>query len=262
MASLENETEQMLWDILMETDEFKQFYGAQKKEYVERVFHMTMSQIKIQYVNEEEIIQHKYFIQKMTDLCKSEMLQRNMRQQLVTADEIKNSRLDDFNNSFAKIQQDYNSYNKEPQPENVTFKDEVEEEPLDIEKAIQEKMNQRNYELQNIPKEDDASEWLNLKNSESENDNAKQDNNTESNSIFSKLKQLNKIDRTQTNQAQVIASNSGQNLSNASNTNTIMLQQIKQKCDDNSNTIKEIYDMLKLLKVEFEVFVESTKKCD
>lgn len=98
-------------------------------------------------------------------------------------------------------------------------------------------MNQRNYDLQNIPKEDDASEWLNLKNSE--NDNAKQDNNTESNSIFSKLKQLNKIDRTQTNQAQVIASNSGQNLSNASNTNTIMLQQIKQKCDDNSNTIKK-----------------------
>jgi len=272
---LEKANVNMLWDVIADEELFKNHIPDVKKIILQlftdniKVFYNTETKnpkITLMEMNKKYIVMILNFIKTyypsptINKIVIKEEIQLN-NNELITIEERKKERLSEFDTQLNKVEEEFKNAMALPIPEIPKFSDNIKEEPLlDMEKAIKEMAEQRNYEIQQInqqplPKQEQVSKnnstsvlnsnsvisingsnsrlkhikWADQNNNENvqllveEKDKEEQD-------IFSKLKPITKQSETNTNRLTRVEEN---------------IEFLKKELDNVKSNISEILELLK-----------------
>jgi len=164
---LHNDNIKILWDVIFDEDIIKR----QTKEFQENIFQLFMNNVKgfydVESKNRTSLVDmnKKYIllilnhanknIQKMgmTEYKKIKILDEEPKNgnELITYEEIQNDRRSQFDKDLNKRQDDFTSSMTLQVPPVPKFSDKLDDEPIsEMEKAIQEITAQRNYDVEQI----------------------------------------------------------------------------------------------------------------
>jgi hypothetical protein len=164
---LEKSNINMLWDVIADEDIFKN-HTTDIKNTILQLFSDNIkgfynsesknSKITLMEMNKKYIlmilnfIKTYYPIPTMNKIVIKEEIQLNNKD-LFTIEERKKERLTEFDTKLQMVEEEFKNAMTLPVPEIPKFSDNVKEEPvIDMEKAIKEIAQQRNYEIQQINK--------------------------------------------------------------------------------------------------------------
>ena len=182
---------ELLWNIIIENQAFQNSAQVQSESGKEKLRGYYINQVKLFIEQNLQTTQtlielNKLFIaqfirgfkpnisseneSKKIDLSSSTPLEKDV----ITIEEIKNVRLNEFENKYEQMQNDFNMYRKNDAPEDVEFKDNVIDEPIkgdnEMKNIIVNTLQTRESESSNfIPNNENNNidkqtrDWLNLK---------------------------------------------------------------------------------------------------
>lgn len=155
----------MIWDVISDEDIYK-FLSKDIKQNITQVFFNNLNGF---YENELKksnslVEMNKKYIILISNFIKTNYTQKlpnkitiheeiatNNKQVPITYEEIQNNRLNQFEKSLIKHQEDFTNAITLSIPETPNFKDKTEDEPIkEMDKMIQEIKAQRNYDVENI----------------------------------------------------------------------------------------------------------------
>jgi hypothetical protein len=174
---LEKTNVNMLWDVIADEELFKN-HTTEVKNTILQLFTDNIKgfytsetknpKITLMEMNKKYIVMILNFIKTYypTPTLNKIVIKEEIKldnKELITIEERKKGRLTEFDTKLNKVEEEFKNAMALPVPETPKFSDDVKEEPLlDMEKAIKEMAEQRNYEVQQInqlplPKQDQVS---------------------------------------------------------------------------------------------------------
>ena len=155
----------------------------------------------------------------------------------ITNEELRNERNNKFNDEFQRKQNEFNNTMNMKTPDEIDFKDKVDDKPANIDKLMEEEMKRRSYEIANIATtyNNNAEEWIYNGNKKENVEEKKEINNLEVNKNVNKIenKGENTNNRNETSNNGRETSNNGRETSNngreTSNNQMITLELIKEE---------------------------------
>ena len=188
---LSSENTDVLWEVLADDDSVPKTRETQETfVWLLPRFHASHQKSNIDLMN-----MNKLFIGEMMEKLQENIIktspQKNVPQQLITAEDLKSERLSEFDKELKLKESDFQNAMKLPIPEEPNFKDDIQEKPLgDVSQEIERMMKERNLEINSIQKNQNlkkAEEWLSSTNSSLRNKTT-QDNNDQNKQEFKFIK--------------------------------------------------------------------------
>ena len=164
MEYTSNDNKELLWGILQESNIFD---GINHNDFnkIQNIFESTIHDINLKNPNKILMDKNKVTIEEMImNINKEKSLYEKSKIQVVyKSEDLKQERLNDFNNklhNYKKANEDLNSIK---QPDDVNFIDDVEDKPIgnEIDQLISERLASRERELDLLPVSDKAEQWIN-----------------------------------------------------------------------------------------------------
>ena len=255
MEYTSNDNKGLLWGILQESNIFD---GINHTDFnkIQNIFESTIHDINLKNPNKILMDKNKVTIEEMImKINKEKSLYDKPKIQMVyKSEDLKQERLNDFNNklhNYKKANEDLNSIK---QPDDVNFIDDVEDKPIgnEIDQLISERLASRERELDLLPVSDKAEQWINngreistvKKVSFKEDDNHLINNNNTSNQVTNILNLLKK--KTTEVENKIIPSTNDSYTNLETNIETDIETNIETETNTNSNIslCKNEYDNL------------------
>ena len=139
MKFASNENKAILWKLLTDNGLFNgidtNYFDNVKDEFETMIVHINN---KNKNVSSSLFDINKLFIDAMVKVLPNYKQVNNY-----TREELNKVKTNEFNNNLLEKQTEFNSYNITTQPNEVTFNDDVDEDPIDIDKLLKEKQKER-----------------------------------------------------------------------------------------------------------------------
>lgn len=139
MKFASNENKAILWKLLTDNGLFNgidtNYFDNVKDEFETMIVHINN---KNKNVSSSLFDINKLFIDAMVKVLPNYKQVNNY-----TREELNKVKTNEFNNNLLEKQTEFNSYNITTQPKEVTFNDDVDEDPIDIDKLLKEKQKER-----------------------------------------------------------------------------------------------------------------------
>ena len=139
MKFASNENKAILWKLLTDNGLFNgidtNYFDNVKDEFETMIVHINN---KNKNVSSSLFDINKLFIDAMVKVLPNYKQVNNY-----TREELNKVKTTEFNNNLLEKQTEFNSYNITTQPKEVTFNDDVDEDPIDIDKLLKEKQKER-----------------------------------------------------------------------------------------------------------------------
>mgnify|MGYP003334710626 CR=1 FL=1 len=172
---IQNKNKELLWNLLLNNGVFNNL-TEDKLPFVRKDFEILINTLSQQNANQSLIEKNKIFvlemIKKINNYDKVELRTYEPVKEMYTSQDIRNKKLDEFNNQVKKAEDDFNSIIKLKTPEEINFFDKnTQETPIsNMDELIEKTIAERNLDVENIvttnnePK--NVNEWLNIKSEE------------------------------------------------------------------------------------------------
>lgn len=172
---IQNKNKELLWNLLLNNGVFNNL-TEDKLPIVRNDFESLINNLSQQNTDQSLIDKNKIFvlemIKKINNYDKVELKTYEPVKEMYTSQDIRNKKLDEFNNQVKKAEDDFNSVIKLKTPEEISFFDKnTEETPINnMDELIEKTIAERNLDVENIvttnnePK--NVNEWLNIKSEE------------------------------------------------------------------------------------------------
>tara|TARA_E500000331_G_scaffold357580_2_gene419828 strand:+ start:5706 stop:6419 length:714 start_codon:yes stop_codon:yes gene_type:complete len=152
---LSQDNKGFLWDLMLENDTFK------------KEIDNNMIGVKTTFDNLLKDIDQKNNDLELLEKNKLFLVEINLKinsQKLVTNEQISNHRVSDFESRLKKRQSDFTISMKKDTPDEISFKDNIDEPLLNVENELQKKIAERKYDNTDISNENitEAKEWIGL----------------------------------------------------------------------------------------------------
>ena len=139
MKFASNENKAILWKLLTDNGLFNgidtNYFESVKDEFETMILHIN---------NENKNVSSSLFdINKLFIDAMVKVLPNYKQVNNYTREELNKVKTTEFNNNLLEKQTEFNSYNITTQPNEVTFNDDVDEDPIDIDKLLKEKQKER-----------------------------------------------------------------------------------------------------------------------
>ena len=139
MKFASNENKAILWKLLTDNGLFNgidtNYFDNVKDEFETMIVHINN---KTKNVSSSLFDINKLFIDAMVKVLPNYKQVNNY-----TREELNKVKTNEFNNNLLEKQTEFNSYNITTQPKEITFNDDVDEDPIDIDKLLKEKQKER-----------------------------------------------------------------------------------------------------------------------
>ena len=255
MEYTSNDNKGLLWGILQESNIFD---GINHTDFnkIQNIFESTIHDINLKNPNKILMDKNKVTIEEMIMKINKEksLYEKSKIQMVYKSEDLKQERLNDFNNKLHNYKQANEDLNSIKQPDDVNFIDDVEDKPIgnEIDQLISERLASRERELDLLPVSDKAEQWINngreistvKKVSFKEDDNHLINNNNTSNQVTNILNLLKK--KTTEVENKIIPSTNDSYTNLETNIETDIETNIETETNTNSNIslCKNEYDNL------------------
>jgi len=167
-----NQNKELLWNLLLNNGAFNNLLETQLPA-IQSDFENLMVSLSKEKTKVNLMEKNKYFFQQMIQKInahKQPKIQEPGRE-MYTSQDIRNKKIDEFNNKIVQAQDDFNSVIKLKTPEEINFSDkknEEEDKPIDnMDELIAKTIAERNLEVETITKNENQDEkqtqkWLNM----------------------------------------------------------------------------------------------------
>ena len=171
-----NKNKELLWNLLLNNGAFNNLLETQLPA-IQSDFENLMVSLSKEKIKGNLMEKNKQFVQQMIQKInahKQPKIQEPGRE-MYTSQDIRNKKIDEFNNKIVQAQDDFNSVIKLKTPEEINFSDkknEEEDKPIDnMDELIAKTIAERNLEVEIITKNDNQDEkqtqkWLNMQQDE------------------------------------------------------------------------------------------------
>ena len=152
---LSQENKGFLWDLMLENETFKKEIDNNIVG-VKTTFDNLLKEIDEKNNDLELLEKNKLFLVELNLKINS--------QKLITNEEISNHRVSDFESRLKKRQNDFTISMDKNIPDEISFKDNMDEPLLNVENELQKKLAERKYDNMDISNENiiDAKDWIGL----------------------------------------------------------------------------------------------------
>lgn len=167
-----NQNKELLWNLLLNNGAFNNLLETQLPA-VQTDFENLMGYLSTEKTKVNLMEKNKQFVQQMIQKINSHKQPKihEPGREMYTSQDIRNKKIDEFNNKIVQAQEDFNSVIKLKTPEEINFSDKKNEEddkPIDnMDELIAKTIAERNLEVKNITKNENQDEtqthkWLNM----------------------------------------------------------------------------------------------------
>ena len=167
-----NQNKELLWNLLLNNGAFNNLLETQLPA-VQTDFEKLMASLSNEKTKVNLMEKNKQFVQQMIQKINSHKQPKihEPGREMYTSQDIRNKKIDEFNNKIVQAQEDFNSVIKLKTPEEINFSDkknEEEDKPIDnMDELIAKTIAERNLEVTHITKNENQDEkqtqkWLNM----------------------------------------------------------------------------------------------------
>ena len=167
-----NQNKELLWNLLLNNGAFNNLLETQLPA-VQTDFEKLMVSLSNEKTKVNLMEKNKQFVQQMIQKINSHKQPKihEPGREMYTSQDIRNKKIDEFNNKIVQAQEDFNSVIKLKTPEEINFSDkknEEEDKPIDnMDELIAKTIAERNLEVTHITKNENQDEkqtqkWLNM----------------------------------------------------------------------------------------------------
>ena len=165
-----NKNKELLWNLLLNNGAFNNLREDQLP-VIQNDFQNLIVSLYNDNSNLNLIEQNKLFVQQMVQKINNYKQQMKIYEpvrEIYTNQDIRNKKLDEFNNSVQKAQDDFNSVITLKTPEEINFSDSKDlDKPIsNMDELIEKTIAERNLDVNNIniteDSKDNVEKWLNL----------------------------------------------------------------------------------------------------
>jgi hypothetical protein len=167
-----NKNKELLWNLLLNNGAFNNLLETQlpsiQSDFENLIVSLSKGKQKIKLMEK-----NKHFVQQMIQTINNykQPKIREPGREMYTSQDIRNKKIDEFNEKIVQAQEDFNSVIKLKTPEEINFSDKKnddEDKPIDnMDELIAKTIAERNLEVETIAKNDNQDEkqahkWLNM----------------------------------------------------------------------------------------------------
>lgn len=165
-----NKNKELLWNLLLNNGAFNNL-TEQQLPIIQNDFQNLILSLYNENSNLNLIEQNKLFVQQMVQKINSQKQQMKIYEpvkEIYTSQDIRNKKLDEFNNNVEKAQNEFNSVITLKTPEEINFSDSKDlDKPIsNMDELIEKTISERNLDVNNInitsDSKDNVEKWLNL----------------------------------------------------------------------------------------------------